>query len=121
MPQTPQQRSGKQYEELACEHLRRHGLKLLTRNYHCRRGEIDLVMRDKDSLVFVEVRYRRQARYGSASESVNWHKQQRLIAAAEHYLLHEARTQPAARFDVVAISGAGADLELEWIHNAFGT
>jgi len=121
MPQTPQQRSGKQYEELACEHLRRHGLKLLTRNYHCRRGEIDLVMRDKDSLVFVEVRYRRQARYGSASESVNWHKQQRLTAAAEHNLRHEARTQPSARFDVVAISGAGADLELEWIHNAFGT
>ncbi|NNG14246.1 MAG: YraN family protein [Gammaproteobacteria bacterium] len=106
---------------MACEHLRQQGLKLLTRNYHCRRGEIDLVMRDKGSLVFVEVRYRRQARYGSASESVNWHKQQRLIAAAKHYLLHEARTRPAARFDVVAISGAGADLELEWIHNAFGT
>jgi putative endonuclease len=121
MPQTPQQRSGKQYEDLACEHLCQQGLKLLTRNYHCRRGEIDLVMRDKDSLVFVEVRYRRQAHYGSASESVDWHKQQRLIATAEHYLLQEARTQPAARFDVVAISGAGADLELKWIPNAFGT
>jgi putative endonuclease len=121
MPQTPQQRSGKQHEKLACQHLRQHGLKLLTRNYHCRRGEIDLVMRDKTSLVFVEVRYRRQARYGSASESVNWHKQQRLIAAAEHYLLHEAKTQPPARFDVVAISGSGTELRLEWIPNAFGT
>lgn len=121
MPQTPQQRSGKQHEDLACAHLRRHGLKLLTRNYHCRRGEIDLVMRDRESLVFVEVRYRRQDRYGSASESVNWHKQQRLIAAAEHYLLYEGNTRPAARFDVVAISGDGPDLKLEWIHNAFGT
>ena len=121
MPQTPQQRRGKQFEDLACKHLRRHGLKLITRNYRCRRGEIDLVMRDRQSLVFVEVRYRRQARYGSASESVNWHKQQRLIAAAEHYLLHEAGSQPAARFDVIAISGDGAELELEWIANAFGT
>ena len=121
MPQTPQQRSGKQYEDLACKHLCKQGLKLLTRNYHCRRGEIDLVMRDKESLVFVEVRYRRQSRYGSASESVNWHKQQRLIAAAEHYLLHEFKTQPAARFDVIAISGIEGHIELEWIHNAFGT
>lgn len=121
MPQTPQQRSGKQYEDLACVHLRKQGLRLLTRNYHCRRGEIDLVMRDKESLVFVEVRYRRQARYGSASESVNWHKQQRLIAAAEHYLLNETKNRPAARFDVVAISGNESDLKLEWIHNAFGT
>lgn len=121
MPQTPQQRRGKQFEDLACKHLRKHGLKLLTRNYHCRRGEIDLIMRDKESLVFVEVRYRRQACYGSASESVNWHKQQRLIAAAEHYLLHEFKTQPAARFDVVAISGAEGNIELEWINNAFGT
>lgn len=121
MPQTPQQRSGKQHEDMACAHLRRHGLRLLTRNYHCRRGEIDLVMLDKQSLVFVEVRYRRQARYGSASESVNWHKQQRLIAAAQHYLLNETRTPPAARFDVVAISGNGNDLKLEWIPNAFGT
>jgi putative endonuclease len=78
-------------------------------------------MRDKESLVFVEVRYRRQARYGSASESVNWHKQQRLIAAAEHYLLQKTSIQPPARFDVVAISGSGANLKLEWIPNAFGT
>ncbi len=121
MSRTPQQRSGKQYEDLACKHLRKHGLKLLTRNYHCRRGEIDLIMRDKESLVFVEVRYRRQARYGSASESVDWYKQQRLIATAEHYLLHESKTQPAARFDVVAISGTEGNIELEWINNAFGT
>jgi putative endonuclease len=106
---------------MACAHLCRHGLKLLTRNYHCRRGEIDLVMRDRQSLVFVEVRYRRQARFGSASESVNWHKQQRLIAAAEHYLLHESKKQPPARFDVVAISGDEPGLQLEWIPNAFGT
>ena len=121
MPQTSQQLSGKQYEELACKYLCKQGLKLLTRNYHCRRGEIDLIMRDKESLVFVEVRYRRQSRYGSASESVNWQKQQRLIAAAEHYLLHEFKTQPAARFDVIAINGIKDAIELEWIHNAFGT
>lgn len=121
MPQTPQQRRGKYYEDMACAYLCRHGLTLLTRNYHCRRGEIDLVMRDRQSLVFVEVRYRRQGRFGTASESVNWHKQQRLIAAAEHYLLHESKKPPPARFDVVAISGSEADLRLEWIPDAFGT
>lgn len=121
MPQTPQQRSGEQYEELACQYLRKQGLKLLTRNYHCRRGEIDLIMRDKESLVFVEVRYRRHARYGSASESVNWHKQRRLIATAQYYLLHQSKNSPAARFDVIAISGNEGNIELEWIRNAFGT
>ena len=121
MPKTSQQRSGKHYEDLACRYLRKQGLKLLDRNYHCRRGEIDLIMRDQDSLIFIEVRYRRHAHYGSASESVNWHKQQRLIAAAEHYLLLKFKSPPAARFDVIAISGETENIELEWIRNAFGT
>lgn len=121
MPRSPQQESGKHYEDMACDYLRRQGLSLITRNYHCRRGEIDLIMRDRESLVFIEVRYRRQARFGSACESVNWHKQQRLIATAEHYLLHALKSQPPARFDVVAISGTGADMQLDWIRNAFGT
>ncbi len=58
--------TGDHAELLACRYLQRHGLRLLTRNFHCRRGEIDLIMRDGDSLVFVEVRYRQQVRFGRA-------------------------------------------------------
>ncbi|MGB5260959.1 MAG: YraN family protein [Gammaproteobacteria bacterium] len=109
---------GRTAEELACRYLLQRGLVLLDRNYHCRRGEIDLILRDTDTLVFVEVRYRRQGRFGSAAESVDWHKQKRLTACARHYL--QARL-PAARkdcrFDVVAIDGP--DQTIAWIRNAF--
>jgi putative endonuclease len=105
-------------EELACGYLLQQGLRLLRRNYRCRRGEIDLILQDTDTLVFVEVRYRRQGRFGSAAESVDWHKQARLTACARHYL--QARPQAAraaCRFDVVAIDGP--DHTINWIRNAF--
>ncbi len=107
-------------EEAACRYLLRQGLTCLSRNYRCRQGEIDLVMADGDCLVFVEVRQRRTIRYGSASESVDRRKQQKLIQAARHYLLTRGRNDSAARFDVVAMNGDGDQWTLEWIRNAFG-
>jgi len=109
---------GRAAEDHACEYLLSAGLVLLERNYHCRRGEIDLVLQDADTLVFVEVRYRRHDSYGSAMESVDRRKQARLIAAAQHYL--QARPGTArlgCRFDVVAITGQ--EQTLEWIRHAF--
>lgn len=106
---------GDDKERLAETHLLRGGLTLVARNHRCRYGEIDLVMRDGDSLVFVEVRYRRSSRYGSAADTVDRRKQQRLIKAAGHYLQHNPTTRPC-RFDVVAISG---DDQIQWIRNAF--
>lgn len=109
---------GRAAEDHACAHLLSAGLVLLERNYHCRRGEIDLVLRDADTLVFVEVRYRRQNSFGSAMESVDRRKQARLIAAAQHYL--QARPNSArlnCRFDVIAITGQ--EKTLEWIRHAF--
>jgi len=101
-------------------YLEAQGLTLLERNYRCRGGEIDLVMRDGDCVVFVEVRLRRSSRYGSGAESVDRRKPQKLIHAARHYLqAHHAGDRPA-RFDVVALSGCGAQLEVLWIRNAFG-
>ena len=109
---------GKDAETRAWRYLQARGLQLLQRNYRSRRGEIDLVMQDADSLVFVEVRYRRQSQFGSALESVDRHKQARLVACARHYMqaYPDAATQPC-RFDVISISGPAGSIE--WVQNAF--
>jgi putative endonuclease len=106
---------GGEKEQVACRYLEGRGLRLLARNHRCRHGEIDLVMRDADTLVFVEVRYRRSQRFGTAAESVDAHKQRRLAAAAGHYLQYHPSPLPC-RFDVLAI---GADDCIDWIRNAF--
>jgi putative endonuclease len=109
--------SGAQAENLACAHLEGAGLTLLTRNYRCPQGEIDLVMDDRGTLVFVEVRYRQSSAFGTPAETVDRRKQARLQAAAGHYLLAHAADR-ACRFDVVALSGRNA--RIEWIRDAFG-
>jgi len=110
--------SGAQAEALACAHLERAGLTLLTRNYRCPQGEVDLVMDDRDTLVFVEVRYRRSDAFGTPAETVDRRKRARLQAAAGHYLLTHSADR-ACRFDVVAVSGR--DARIEWLRDAFGT
>jgi len=110
---------GDHAELLACRYLKRHGLRLLTRNFHCRRGEIDLIMRDCDSLVFVEVRYRQQAGFGHAAETVSRSKQNRIIHCARYYMTVHQKWNTPARFDVVAIEGKLDDFTIEWFANAF--
>jgi putative endonuclease len=121
-PETTTQH-GRRTEELALKHLEAHGLELLERNFRCRGGELDLVMRDGDVLVLVEVRSRRSNRFGGAAASIDSRKQRRLALAARALLA--ARPQyrrHAARFDVVAF-GPGdshpAGTSLEWIRDAF--
>ena len=114
---------GQQAEQHALNFLKQQGLKLITRNYHCRLGEIDLIMTDQQALVFIEVRYRKSQHYGSSAETVTTSKQKKIIHTAEHYLLHEINTAtPACRFDVVAIYPSGtaqSSLHFDWIKNAF--
>jgi len=110
---------GDRAETLACHYLTSRGLSLLTRNFHCRRGEIDLVMCDGDSLVFVEVRYRRHTGFGRAAETVSRSKQNRIIHCARYYMTAHRRWNKAARFDVVAIEGRLDNFTLEWITDAF--
>src|SRR5690606_16286623 len=100
----------------------RQGLRRRERNYRCKAGEIDLIMSQGDTLVFIEVRLRRNTRFASASESVDLRKQQKLIRAAQHYLMqHRLTDQVACRFDVVAFNH-GLDPEtITWLPNAFGT
>jgi len=108
-------------EDAALAHLQRAGLRLLERNYRVaagpsrHAGEVDLIMQDRDgTLVFVEVRARATASHGGAAASVTARKQQRLVYAAQHYLLRHA-SPPPCRFDVVAIDGD----QLTWLQAAF--
>jgi putative endonuclease len=104
-------------EEAAADFLIGRGLRLLERNYRCRFGEIDLVMTDGRTLVFVEVRYRRNKSFGGAVESITSAKREKLLRAARHYM-GARKGFPACRFDAVLLNGDTE--ELEWIENAFG-
>lgn len=112
--------SGRIAENQALEFLQQQGLTLVDRNYRCRRGEIDLIMQHSGTLVFVEVRFRKTSRYGSALESVDPRKQARIIHCATQYLASH-RASVAARFDVVAISPNKGNLNIDWIPDAFQT
>ena len=117
MTRTLRQRLGDEAEEQALKLLQAHGLALVRRNYRCRFGELDLVMRERGTVVIVEVRRRSRADFGSSLESVGTRKQQRLLRAARHLL---ARTPElarlACRFDVVGFDAHG---EPQWLQDAF--
>jgi len=108
---------GKLAEALAADYLQHRGLRLITRNYSCRLGEIDLILADGPVLVFVEVRLRRNPDYGGAAASITAAKRQRILRAARHYL--SGKPEPACRFDVVLLDALAAD-HVEWIKDAFG-
>jgi putative endonuclease len=111
---------GRSAEAWACEQLTRRGLRLVARNYRCKGGELDLIMRERDVLVFVEVRYRRSDRYGSGEETVGRRKQAKLVTAALHFLQTTGRSDTACRFDVVSISdNADGEPDMRWIRDAF--
>ncbi|AYC34204.1 YraN family protein [Pseudomonas cavernae] len=114
---------GRAAEEHARQHLERQGLRLLAQNWLCRRGELDLVMLDGDTVVFVEVRYRRHAAWGGALESVDGRKREKIARAAEYFLQQESRwSKHPCRFDVIAIdAGNHTAARLDWIKNAFDT
>ncbi len=105
-------------EAIALQFLKKQGLKLVCQNYHCRKGEIDLIMQHKNSLVFIEVRYRRSEAYGTALESVDWRKQQKIIMTAQHYLQQLGQELPECRFDVVTLRDNPIE-PISWLKNAF--
>ena len=109
---------GMQVERQAEAWLCGEGLSPLERNYTIRDGELDLIMREGDVLVFIEVRYRKTETHGSGAESVDPRKQKRLQKAAQHYLqAHFGNREPPCRFDVMSVSGT--PMHFEWIRNAF--
>lgn len=119
MPQTNKQTAGQAGEDAALTHLLAAGLTLIERNFQCRWGEIDLILRDSDCLVFVEVRLRSSNQYGGAAASVDQRKQKKLRKTALHYLQRN-RSSPnqAARIDVVALQTTPTGFDIDWITNA---
>ncbi|MFC5740032.1 YraN family protein [Dyella tabacisoli] len=112
--------AGAVFEQRACVELERAGLKLLARNYTTRHGELDLVMCEGNTVVFVEVRYRQRASHGDAAASVTRTKQDKLIRAAQWWLAAHARyAQHACRFDVVSYDGPADHARMVWWRNAF--
>jgi len=106
------QARGRDWEQAALAYLRRHKLAPVEENFRCKGGEIDLIMRDGATLVFVEVRQRAGSGHGGAAASITPAKIRRLICAAQVYLLRFPVTPPC-RFDVVAIDGE----HIEWLRN----
>lgn len=111
-----QNNAGLQAEQLAATFLVNHGLKLVDKNYHCRFGEIDLIMKEGTTLVFVEVRLRSNGRFGNAATSITPQKQRKLILTATHYL--QAHGESACRFDAILMSTVDVT-QIEWVRNAF--
>jgi len=103
-------------EELAAAFLQRKGLRLIEKNFRCAYGEIDLIMQDGRTLVFIEVRLRSNAGFGGAAMSINQSKQQKLKRTAERYL--QAHGDSACRFDAVLMSKLDSNA-VEWIQDAF--
>lgn len=113
MPRTELQEIGQAGEDRALAYLQQQGLTLVERNFLCKVGELDLVMRDGAYLVFVEVRERNNPLYGGAAASISPSKKRRIVRAAKFYLLRFAK-MPACRIDVVAIDGE----RISWLRNA---
>jgi putative endonuclease len=111
------QERGRRAEQAAATFLQQHGLTVIERNYRCRFGEIDLIARDGEALVFVEVRMRSSAAFGGAAASITAAKREKLMRTARHYLAGLARTPPC-RFDALLIGSD--DRAPEWLKNAFG-
>ena len=106
-------------EDMALAFLLERGLRMVTRNYRCRHGEIDLILDDGDTLVFAEVRYRAAGALVSATESVTLAKQRRLLASAEYYLQrHGEHERRECRFDVLALSGDRPTPVVQWLRDA---
>ncbi|MEN8719872.1 MAG: YraN family protein [Oceanococcaceae bacterium] len=109
--------SGQLAEDQACQFLQMRGLQLITRNFRCRRGEIDIIMNDGGTVVFVEVRQRQADALVGAAASVSSAKQQRLIAAARFWIArHPTHAAAFMRFDLVAIDGDALDWQQDVLH-----
>ncbi len=116
------QAAGYRYESYAADWLAARGLRIVTRNFRCRVGEIDLIAHHGDTLVFVEVRARTASRFAAAAATVDRRKQQRLLRTAQLYLQkHPAAAQSPCRFDVIAIQPrqCPASPDVRWIRSAF--
>lgn len=114
--------AGARWEKVAESFLYSKGLNLLHRNFSCRFGEIDLVMEDEATVVFVEVKYRTNSFHGSGADAVTLQKQRKICRTAAWYLARNPhRAEQDCRFDVISIDTGSEDQGIHWIRNAFYT
>ena len=113
---------GKLAEDIAYQYLKQQGLTLLAKNYRSTRGEIDLIMRDEEVTVFVEVRSRKNNRHMHTVETIDSGKRAHIIGASQEYLQnHNRSNKDICRFDIVLLTGEPDSADIEWIKNAFET
>jgi len=119
-PAPGSRQSGIYWEKAAESFLRTQGLRLLQRNFSSRFGEIDLIMEDEQTVVFVEVKYRKSNQHGSGADAVTFHKQGRISRTAAWYLAKNPhRAECVCRFDVISIDPKKNGQGIDWIRNAF--
>jgi putative endonuclease len=116
----PHLRAGKLSEQIAERWLQRKGLRTIRKNYRCKVGELDLIMRENNRLVIVEVRYRKSIDFGGPLNSVSTLKQQRIAHSTLHFLQAEPRFKHSPlRFDVLSLVGSLDKPAIEWCQRAF--
>lgn len=108
-------KTGQEQEELAARYLEEKGYQILERNYRIRTGEIDIIAKDQNCLVFVEVKYRQNEKLGNPLEAVDYRKQRKICQTAQHYLYRHKLWNTGCRFDVIGITGT----QICHIKNAF--
>lgn len=106
--------TGSAYEKIAADYLRKQGIKIREMNYRISQGEIDLIGEDKDTIIFIEVKYRKTASYGYPWEAVSINKQKKICKVARQYC-YGKRIKKQVRYDIVSICGE----EILWFQNAF--
>jgi putative endonuclease len=116
---TDKREKGNEAEQIACDHLARNDYRIITRNFTCRAGEIDIIAQNGEDLVFVEVRSWHSSATVNPIHTISRRKQERVIRAAEFYLTKRVGGPVPARFDVVIVK-LGGPPDVELIQNAFG-
>lgn len=115
---SPTQQQGYEAENTAVAFLRKQGLTICTTNFRCKMGEIDIIAKDATTLVFAEVRYRKNVTFGTPAETVTFSKRKKLIRASQYYLQRHNPDLPC-RFDIVEIYGANHQTNINWVKDAF--
>ncbi|MCP3687638.1 MAG: YraN family protein [Gammaproteobacteria bacterium] len=112
--------TGLHYETQAKAYLQAQGLSCIGQNYHSRFGEIDLIMREQETICFIEVKFRRNQQFGGAAHAIPYHKQQKIIKTAQIFINENRKfKRRAIRFDAVMLQQYGEDTSIDWIPNAF--
>jgi putative endonuclease len=113
------QQFGRKSESIAADRLKKQGYSILELNYRTKLGEIDIIAKDKDTIVFVEVKARKSNSFGNPKFAVTYKKQKKISMVALYYLKSTKQSNSKARFDVVSIISGKGSLDLEIIKNAF--